>query len=209
MNKKLASIPLVILLATSLGYFQFPQFFSKPAPAVAQKSASEPAAASQGHATPPVASIASTAKPAIFLPSPVAASLLRPESLPLLDAVLNQPISIEHGGALRELALAKDELYVRNADGIGRIVSIPSASSASELLGQIEKIQKETGSAPELTLYPNGAVRNDSTRRIVTRDILIEADSRSEADALAAASGLSFKSAPVFAKGKYIGSCPV
>ena len=208
MNKKLAFIPLVILLATSLGYFQFPQFFSKPAPAVAQRSASEPAAASQGHATPPVASIASPAKPAISLPSSVAVSPIRPEFLPLLEAVLNQPVSIKHGGALRELALAKDELYVRNADGKGRVVSIPSAGSASELLGQIEKLQKETGSAPELILYPPGAPRNDSSRRIVTRDILIEADSRSAADSLASASGLSFKSAPAFANGRYIYEAP-
>ena len=132
----------------------------------------------------------------------------RSESLPLLEAVLNQPVSIEHGGAMRELALAKDELYVRNADGKGRVVTIPSATSASDLLGQIEKLQKETGSAPELILYPTGAARNDSTRRIVTRDILIEADSRSTADSLAASSGLSFKSAPVFAKGKYIYEAP-
>lgn len=130
------------------------------------------------------------------------------EVLPLLEAILNQPISIEHGGALRELALAKDELYVRNADGIGRVVSIPPASNASELLGQIEKLQKETGSASELILYPPGAARNESTRRIVTRDILIEADSRTAADSLATASGLSFKSAPVYAKGKYIYEAP-
>jgi subtilisin family serine protease len=128
----------------------------------------------------------------------------RSETLPLLEAVLNHPVSIEHGGALRELSLAKDELYVRNADGIGRVVSIPLITSGNELLDQIAKVQKETSSTPELILYPAGAPRNDSTRRIVTRDILIEADSRSAADSLASASGLSFKSAPVYAKGKYI-----
>ena len=133
---------------------------------------------------------------------------LRSETLPLLEAVLNQTVSIEHGGALRELALAKDELYIRNSDGIGRVVSIPSAGSASDLLAQIEKLQKETGSAPELILYLLGATRNDSTRRIVTRDILIEAEPRSAADSLASASGLSFKSAPVYAKGKYIYEAP-
>ncbi|NDG72118.1 MAG: hypothetical protein EBY32_12630, partial [Proteobacteria bacterium] len=141
------------------------------------------------------------------IPTPAGQPVSR-EAWPLLEAVLNKPVSIEHGGAMRELALAKDELYVRNADGKGRVVSIPSATSASDLLGQIEKLQKETGSAPELILYPTGAVRNDSTRRIVTRDILIEADSRSAADSLASASGLSFKSAPVFAKGKYIYEAP-
>lgn len=128
----------------------------------------------------------------------------RSETLPLLEAVLNHPVSIEHGGALRELYLAKDELYLRDADGIGRVISIPPASNANDLLVEIEKLQTETGSAPELILYPIGAVRNDSTRRIVTRDILIDADSRPAADSLAAASGLSFKSAPVYAQGKYI-----
>ncbi|MCX6975462.1 MAG: S8 family serine peptidase [Verrucomicrobia bacterium] len=125
-----------------------------------------------------------------------------------LSPAFDKPVSIEHGGALRELTLAKDELYVRNADGIGRVVSIPPAASASEMLTTIDKVQKETGAAPELILYPPAVPRNDSTRRIVTRDILIEADSRSSADTLASASGLSFKSAPVYAKGKYIYEAP-
>jgi len=153
---------------------------------------------------------ASTRSEHITTPGSADANTVAPELqiLPLLEAALNQPISIEHGGGMRELVLAKDELYVRDADGKGRVVSIPSATSASDLLGQIEKLQKETGPAPELILYPIGAVRNDSTRRIVTRDILIQADSRSVADALAATSGLSFKSAPVYAKGKYIYEAP-
>jgi len=195
MNKKLIPLSFLGVLVISLGYFQFPQFFSKPASEPAAQSANEPAAlpaASQAPAIPPVAS---ALNPAVSLPSPaVAASSIRSESLPLLEAVLNQPVSIEHGGALRELALAKDELYVRNAHGIGRVVLIPPANNASELLSQIKKLQKETGSSPELILYPPGAARDDLTRRIVTRDILIEADSRSAADSLASASGLSFKS---------------
>jgi len=207
MNKKLIPLSFLGILVISLGYFQFSQFFSKQASESAAQSANDPSAlpaASQGLATPP---LASTLNSAVSLSSPaVAASSIRSESLPLLEAVLNQPVSIEHGGALRELALAKDELYVRNSDGIGRVLSIPSASSARELLDQIEKLQKETGSAPELILYPPGAMRDDSTRRIVTRDILIEADSRSAADSLA--SSLSFKSAPAYAKGKYIYEAP-
>ena len=125
-----------------------------------------------------------------------------------LSPAFDKSVSIEHGGALRELTLAKDELYVRNADGIGRVVSIPPAANASEMLTSIDKVQKETGAAPELILYPPAVPRNDSTRRIVTRDILIEADSRSSADTLASASGLSFKSAPVYANGKYIYEAP-
>jgi subtilisin family serine protease len=157
--------------------------------------------------SPPKASHTAQTSPAHSIPNRAGQPVSR-ETWPLLEVVLNQPVSIEHGGALRELALAKDELYVRNADGIGCVVSISSAISASDLFGQIEKLQKETGSTPELILYPLGAARNDSTRRIVTRDILIEADSRSAAHSLASASGLSFKSAPFYAKGKYIYEAP-
>ena len=154
---------------------------------------------------PPKASHAAQASPTHSISNPAGQPVSRETRL-LLEAILNQPISIEHGGTLREFALAKDQLYVRNADGIGRVVSIPLAASASELLGQIEKLQKETASAPELVLYPPGAARNESNRRILTRDILIEAESRSAADSLA--TGLSFKSAPVYAQGKYIYEAP-
>lgn len=140
--------------------------------------------------------------------NPVGANLPSKDVVPLLENALNQPVSIEQGGALRAFDLAKDQVYVRNADGIGRVVSIPPVQTASELLGRMGEVQKETGTVPELILYPMGAARSDATRRIVTRDVLIEADSRSSADTIASASGLSFKSAPVYAKGQFIYQAP-
>ena len=212
--KKVLFVILLLLFSVGLGYRQLTLTKSSQPAKVTKSSAAEVAHSATTSANPlgtsgfkPKSSHAAQASPAHSIPNSAGQPVSR-ETLPLLEAVLNQPVSIEHGGALRELALAKDELYVRNADGKGRVVTIPSATSASELLGQIEKLQKETGSAPELILYPMGAERNDSTRRIVTREILIEADSRSAADSLASASGLSFKSAPVYAKGKYIYEAP-
>ena len=212
--KKILFVILLLLFSVGLGYRQLTLTKSSQ-PAKATKSSAVEVAGSATTSANPMgtsgfqsqASHAAQASPAHSIPNSAGQPVSR-ETLPLIEAVLNQPVSIKHGGASRELALAKDELYVRNADGKGRAVSIPSAGSASDLLAQVEKLQKETGSAPELILYPTGAVRNDSTRRIVTRDILIEADSRSKADALASASGLSFKSAPVYAKGKYIYEAP-
>ena len=212
--KKVLFVILLLLFSVGLGYRQLTLTKSSQPAKVTKSSAAEVAHSATTSANPlgtsgfkPKSSHAAQASPAHSVPNRAGQSVSR-ETLPLLEAVLNQPFSIEHGGALCELALAKDELYVRNADGKGRVVTIPSATSASELLGQIEKVQKETGSAPELILYPMGAERNDSSRRIVTRDILIEAGSRSAADSLASASGLSFKSAPVYAKGKYIYEAP-
>ena len=121
-----------------------------------------------------------------------------------LSPAFNKPVSIEHGGALRELILAKDELYVRNTDGIGRVVSIPPAASAADLLSSIDKVQKETGAAPELILYPSGTPRNEFTRLIVTRQVVLNAPSRAEADTLAAAQGLLFQKAPIFAPNAFV-----
>jgi subtilisin family serine protease len=202
--KKISIITLLVLLAIGLGYQQFAHRDSSHSPNIARKSTFETANRATSSVDPSGANV-SQAKTSS---APQADGPSRAETIFLLETALTHPFSIEHGGALRELALAKDELYVRNADGIGRVVSIPPASNASELLGQIEKLHKEPGSAPELILYPPGAARNESTRRIVTRDILIEADSRTAADSLATASGLSFKSAPGYAKGKYIYEAP-
>jgi subtilisin family serine protease len=202
--KKTSLIILMVILAIGLGYQQFAHRDSSHSPNIARKSTFETANRATSSVDPSGAIVSQTKTSS----ATQADGPSRAETIPLLDTALHHPVSIEHGGTLRALTLAKDELYVRDTDGIGRVISIPLIASASELLDQIAKVQKETASAPELILYPPGAARNESTRRIVTRDILIEADSRHEADSLAAASGLAFKSAPVYAKGKYIYEAP-
>ncbi len=202
--KKISLIILLVLLAIAFGYRQLALRASSHSANIAKANTLE-TSNSPTSSLDPSGAIVSQARTSS---ASQADGPSRAETIPLLDTALHHPVSIEHGRALRELALAKDELYVRDTDGIGRVISIPLIASASELLDQVAKVQKETASTPELILYPAGAPRDDSTRRIVTRDILIEADSRSAADALAAASGLSFKSAPVYAKGKYIYEAP-
>ena len=202
--KKVLFVILLVVLTIGLGYHQFGLRDSSPS-VKAPKPKTLVAAMS---ATPSVALASVSVFQTTHSSVSQSAEPLRAETIPLLETALHHSVSIEHGGALRALTLAKDELYVRDGDGIGRVVSIPPAASASELLDQIAKVQKETAFTPELILYPLGAPRNDSTRRIVTRDILIEADSRSAADALASAANLSFKSAPVYAQGKYIYEAP-
>ena len=166
--KKVLFVILLLLFSVGLGYRQLTLTKSSQPAKVTKSSAAEVAHSATTSANPlgtsgfkPKSSHAAQASPAHSIPNSAGQPVSR-ETLPLLEAVLNQPVSIEHGGALRELALAKDELYVRNADGKGRVVTIPSATSASELLGQIEKVQKETGSAPELILYPMGAEKRVS-----------------------------------------------
>jgi subtilisin family serine protease len=125
-----------------------------------------------------------------------------------LAAITQQPVLIKNGGMNRPMVLAMDELYVRDADGHGSVISIPPAADAADLLTAIEKTAAAKNAQPELVMYPAGLPRNEATRRVVTRDLVIEADSRSTANSLATASGLSFKSAPTYARGKYIYEAP-
>jgi hypothetical protein len=127
-----------------------------------------------------------------------------PEASALLDAAFAQPLPIEHGGGLQDFVLANDELHLRGDDGSSRMAPIPPAANAKELLQRIAEVQNETGLSPELVLYPKDMPRTAASRRIVSRDVMLEADSRTEADALASQAGLSFKTSPAYAPGKFI-----
>lgn len=121
-----------------------------------------------------------------------------------LAPFFSAPITLKDAGIDQKFELANDQLYLRGRDGASSLLQIPQTNTPEAFAAAIEKARAEHGSEPELVLYPVGLPRNEYTRRIVTRQVVLNAPSRSAADALASASGLSFKSAPVFAKGKYI-----
>jgi subtilisin family serine protease len=125
-----------------------------------------------------------------------------------LAPFLSAPITLQNGGIDQQFQLATDQLYLRGRDGASHLLQIPETNTPVAFAAAIEKVRADHGSEPELVLYPAGFPRNEYTRRIVTREVVVNAPTRSAADALASASGLSFKSAPVFAKGKYIYEAP-
>ena len=118
-----------------------------------------------------------------------------------LEKILSAPAMLDHGGPLE---LSRSELFLRQDDGIERIVSFPIVPDASSLLAQISKIRAETGLEPNLVFYPPIAPRTELSRRIATRDILISAPTREAADSLAKPYGLEFKSAPSYAPGRFV-----
>lgn len=126
----------------------------------------------------------------------------------LLAQMVSSPIQLPDGGGVRKFQLATDQLYLRGADGASRILSLPKAATAAEFAAAIAKARAESGSEPELILYPAGFPRNEFTRRIATRQVVITAPSRAEADALAAAQGLAFKKALPFAPGSFVYGAP-
>ena len=115
---------------------------------------------------------------------------------------------MSHGGAKQIFELATDELYLRLPDDTQRVVSIPKSSTPEAFAAAIEKARAEHGVEPELVLYPVGASRNEFSRRIVTREVVVNAPSRERADAMAQAKGLVFRKAPAFASNAFIYEAP-
>ena len=113
--------------------------------------------------------------------------------------------TIADAGMVRSFRLAMDELYVRDPEtGKGKGVTVSPATGISGLLAQMEKVQAETGLVPELVMYEEGAERNEFTRRVVTRELMLESDSQATADQVAKSAGLVFRDAPAYAPGKFL-----
>jgi len=126
------------------------------------------------------------------------------EEVSRLIPLLSAPITMSHGGAKQIFELATDELHLRLPNGSQSVVSIPKASTPEDFAAAIEKARAEHGAEPELVLYIAGAPRNKFSRRIVTRDVVISADSRAEADALAREGGLVFQKKLDFAPDTFV-----
>ncbi len=115
------------------------------------------------------------------------------------------PAIVADAGMVRNFRLAMDELYVRDPEtGKGKGVAVASASDLAGLMAQMEKVQSETGLVPELVMYEEGVERTEFTRRVVTRELMLESDSQATADQAAKSAGLVFRDAPAYAPGKFL-----
>ena len=114
-----------------------------------------------------------------------------------LQKYVRSSAAIADAGMVRNFRLAMDEVYVRDPEtGKGRGVLVAPASDLSGLLAQMERVQAETGLVPELVMYEEGVERNEFTRRVVTRELMLESDSQVAADEAAQSAGLIFRDAP-------------
>ena len=122
-----------------------------------------------------------------------------------LQKYSSTPAVVADAGMMRNFRLAMDELYVRDPEtGKGKGVTVASASDLAALMAQMEKLQSETGLVPELVMYEEGVERNEFTRRVVTRELMLESDSQATADQAANSVGLVFRDAPAYAPGKFL-----
>ena len=132
-------------------------------------------------------------------------SQLPAETQARLQRYVRSSAGIADAGMVRNFRLAMDELYVRDPEtGKGTGVMVAPASDLSGLLAQMERVQAETGLVPELVMYEEGMERNEFTRRVVTRELMLESDSQAAADEAAQSAGLVFRDAPAYAPGKFL-----
>jgi len=122
-----------------------------------------------------------------------------------LQKYASTPAVVADAGMVRNFRLAMDELYVRDPEtGKGKGVTVALASDLAALMAQMEKVQAETGFVPELVMYEDGIKRNEFTRRVVTRELMLESASQAKADQEAKSAGLVFREAPAYAPGKFL-----
>jgi len=184
----------LLILAAVLGVV----LTNKPSPSSAAQSST---------GVPPVVELPRQAGRLPYTSNPAPAESTNREA-DHLAPFFSAPIALQDGGAKRPFELATDELYVRQADGNNSVVKVPKTERPEDFAAAIQKARADHGSEPELVLYPVGLPRNESTRRIVTREVVVNAPTRAEADTLAAAQGIVFQKAPEFAKNTYIYEAP-
>lgn len=137
-----------------------------------------------------------------------AADLSLPPAIRELAALKAAPVLLRDGGSVREFQLSTTEVFLRGRDGAQKIVSLPASDSPQAFAAALERLRLQEGVEPELVLYPGGFPQNEFTQRIVTREVVITAPSRAEADALASSQGLIFKKSPVFAPNAFVYEAP-
>ncbi len=85
---------------------------------------------------------------------------------------------IHEAGQAREFELARDELVESGVTP--RLVQLAHCESAAGLGVEAGRLQAATGSEYHLVLYERGVVRNEFTRRMLTREVLARLVARSD-----------------------------
>ena len=120
-------------------------------------------------------------------------------------AALPEELEYFDAGLERAFELALDELVVRDPDtGKDRMIAVGPAADRAALLDELARVRRETGLEPGLVLYPTNRERSEYTRRIVTREVLVQASDADAARAATQSAGLAFASAPASAPACFV-----
>lgn len=105
------------------------------------------------------------------------------------------------GASATTYAIALDELYVPAGPGAQRIHRLPVQPDLPALLTAARSLAAQTGTQPQLILYPLTGPRDESSRHIVTMKVHIETKNLPAVQAAAASLGLTAWETPSYAPG--------
>ena len=112
----------------------------------------------------------------LLLPGPGVSAAIK------LDA---DQFPIQDGGQARWFAVATNEVHVTTrARGRSTRAIVPQ-TTAEGVRAQAQALSQSTGDETELVLYEVGKARNEFTRRVLTKQVLVRLDPGADADALA------------------------
>ena len=107
--------------------------------------------------------------------------------------------TVQDAGFSRVFVLALDEIWVMDADGKGRIVSVNAASP--EQLEKIVLASSASGKVAQAVLYEDGVERNEFSRRTVSPLVTVQLSEGSNPAEIARSVGASSFELPVYAPG--------
>lgn len=85
---------------------------------------------------------------------------------------LSDGFTIHHGGQGREFIVAKDELWVEH--GQSKIFRFPPVGTSEEARKSAVNLRMDSAKSVSLVLYECGVPRNEFTRRILTKHVLLK-----------------------------------
>ncbi|MFA6288562.1 MAG: S8 family serine peptidase [Opitutaceae bacterium] len=104
----------------------------------------------------------------------------------------------------RAYAIALDELYVPTGPQKQRMHSLQSQPDLNALLATARELTAQTGTQPQLVLYPLNGPRDEGSRRIVTTKVHIQTDDLAAVKSASSSFGIISWQTPSYAPGQAI-----
>lgn len=115
---------------------------------------------------------------------------------------------ISDGGKPANFEVALNEINVRRPNAASQAQSVPEFATADAIRVHAELLARTTGQEVELVLYQAGQPRNELTRRVLTRQVLVHLAPGMDAAALATANGAASKGELSFSPGYHVFEAP-
>ena len=116
-----------------------------------------------------------------------------------LAAGLPDTLELRDGHRMRRFEVAREERYVRDPNGTGRVENLPFQAPTGAAPASIPNGRAAVEFFP--VLYPLGHPHSDDSRRVLSREVLVTLEPGVAAAAVAAAGGARLKDQPSFAPG--------